>query len=544
MSGTERSPGDFEQEKAELKAILNSKIFTRATSLARLLSYLCGKYFDGQADQIKEYTIAVEFFDREEDFDSKDSPIVRVEAGRLRAKLAEYYRTEGRNHPIRIFIASGQYAPGFQRHQPLKPPGDVIGDGRAADTAEVNALKGNSPSVAPNENAGASEERSESIEKEPSKVAAFVSRWSLVAAASVVGLALVVTAIVLFNRFSNRTPRSSSSAPPATVALPPVPALPENPEVRIMAGSRAARYIDPVGRDWVGDRYYSGGEVFTPSPTALQRAEDSQFCKQAREGDFEYAIPINPGTYELHLYFVEMQYGFEPDEGGDTSRIFHVLANDTILLDSVDVFSDAGGGGRVYERVFTDISPSKDGRLHLSFHSSVKGKAIVSGLEILPGIRGKMRPLRITTRASSYLASDQQLWEPDRYYLGGRTVTRLRQVETTRDPELYQSERYGNFMYGIPVAKGHYQLTLKFAETYFGTPNPLHVGPLNRLFDVYCNGLTLLKNFDITREAGGVNRPLDRTFHGIEPNAQGKLILSFVPVVNYACVNAIEIVSE
>ena len=43
--------------------LLGSKIFSRASGLARLLRYLCEKYFEGQADQIKEYTIAVEFFD-------------------------------------------------------------------------------------------------------------------------------------------------------------------------------------------------------------------------------------------------------------------------------------------------------------------------------------------------------------------------------------------------------------------------------------------------------------------------------------------------
>ena len=117
-------------------------------------------------------------------------------------------------------------------------------------------------------------------------------------------------------------------------------------------------------------------------------------------------------------------------------------------------------------------------------------------------------------------------------------------MEASRDPELYQSERYGNFEYIIPVAQGRYQLTLKFAETYFNTPNPVHVGPRNRLFDVYCNGQTLLKDFNVAREAGGLKRAVDKVFHKMQPNAQGKLVLSFVPVMNYACVNAIEVVPE
>ena len=66
----------------------------------------------------------------------------------------------------------------------------------------------------------------------------------------------------------------------------------------------------------------------------------------------------------------------------------------------------------------------------------------------------------------------------------------------------------------------------------------------NRLFNVYCNGTTLLRSFDIFKEAGGENRAVDKTFHGLQPNAQGKLILTLEPVKDYASVNAIEVIEE
>jgi hypothetical protein len=197
----------------------------------------------------------------------------------------------------------------------------------------------------------------------------------------------------------------------------------------------------------------------------------------------------------------------------------------------------------VDERVLIDISPAKDGLLHLSFRS-FKDKAIVNGIEILPGIPGRMRPVRISTRTSSYLSTDQQLWGPDRFFRGGRSVVRLRPVEAQRDAELYQGERYGNFTYSIPLAHGRYSLTLKFAETYFGPTHPRGEPPETRVFDVYCNGQTLLNDFNISREAGGVNRAIDKVFHHLQPNAQGKLVLSFLPERNYACVNAIEVVPQ
>lgn len=67
---------------------------------------------------------------------------------------------------------------------------------------------------------------------------------------------------------------------------------------------------------------------------------------------------------------------------------------------------------------------------------------------------------------------------------------------------------------------------------------------LTVLFDVYCNGVALLRGFDINKEAGGSLRALTRRFTGLKPNAQGKLLLSFVPTSDYACVNAIEIEPE
>ncbi len=452
-------PRDMGIEKAELQAVLGSELFTRAPGLVKLLSYLCQKYFDGETDQIKEYTIAVDFFKKTPDFDSQESPIVRVEVGRLRAKLKEYYRTEGRDHPIQLTIAPGHYVPDFQRQG--------AAEAAAAEVARIS------------QGAGFHEQM--------------------------------------------RAPGEF--------------------EWRIVAGSPVPRYLDRIGKIWSSDNFFVGGEILKPTPSTLQRAEDSHLCKQARQGDFEYAIPLKPGVYELHLYFAEMQIGFEPEEGGESSRLFHVLANGSTLLDSLDVFSDVGGGGRVDERVFTDISPAEDGLLHLAFRSA-RGKAFVNGLEILPGLPGRMHPVRITTRTSPYVSSDQQLWEPDRYYRGGRTVVRLNPVEAPKDPELYQCERFGNFTYSIPLAKGKYRLTLKFAETYFGSANPLHVGPEKRIFSVFAVGRTLLKDFDITKEAGGANRALDRVFHGLQPNAQGKLILNFVPTVNYACVNALEVVAE
>ena len=65
----------------------------------------------------------------------------------------------------------------------------------------------------------------------------------------------------------------------------------------------------------------------------------------------------------------------------------------------------------------------------------------------------------------------------------------------------------------------------------------------DRVFNVFCNGKTILANLNILDEAGE-NRPLVRKIKGLQPNAQGKLLLEFVPVTRYATVTAIEVVPE
>jgi hypothetical protein len=109
---------------------------------------------------------------------------------------------------------------------------------------------------------------------------------------------------------------------------------------------------------------------------------------------------------------------------------------------------------------------------------------------------------------------------------------------------LYTSERWGHFSYAIPVAAGRYKVVLKFSEGHYGPRNSGAGGGGSRIFDVYCNGLALLRDFDIAKSAGGEGRPIDRIFTGIRPSAHGKILLTFVPVKGMACVNGIEVEEE
>ena len=105
---------DFHEEREELKRVLSDPEFSRSANLVRFLSYICNKYFEGQTDDIREYSIAVEALGRREsNFDSHVDPIVRVTARSLRKKLRELYKTDWRDHPLQIVLPLGHYVPQF-----------------------------------------------------------------------------------------------------------------------------------------------------------------------------------------------------------------------------------------------------------------------------------------------------------------------------------------------------------------------------------------------------------------------------------------------
>ena len=294
---------------------------------------------------------------------------------------------------------------------------------------------------------------------------------------------------------------------------------------------------------WAPDRYFELGDDADRPLKFLARTLDPSLFQGGRTGDFLYRIPLRPGVYELHLYFAETAFGPGTSAGGgENSRVFHVVANGKRILSDFDIISDAGGPGIADERVFKDISPGSDGLLQLRFISH-RAQATVSAIELVPARAHRLNPVRISAQERLFSDSRKQVWMPDRFWSGGQVGVGSAFVEGTQDPALYSKERYGNFSYAIPVDSGRYAVTLHFAETYWGLDNPGGGGAGTRVFNVFCNGVALLRNCDIYKEAGG-SRALVKTFHGLEPNAQGKLLLSFVPVRNYASIRAIEVIDE
>jgi TolB-like protein len=109
--------------RAEVDRILASRGFASAGRISRLLRYVVDKSLAGESDQLKEYSVGIEVFERGDQYDPRLDSIVRVEAGRLRSKLDEYYNGDGAASEIRIALPRGGYSVEFERRTAAPAPG-------------------------------------------------------------------------------------------------------------------------------------------------------------------------------------------------------------------------------------------------------------------------------------------------------------------------------------------------------------------------------------------------------------------------------------
>jgi hypothetical protein len=107
-----------EQKLGQLEKVLQSRTLQNSESLKAFLRFVVEKTLDDEDVLLKEYTIATEVFGRSDDYDPRIDSVVRVQAGRLRTKLHEYYTTEGKGDQIVIDLPKGHYHPVFSCPQP------------------------------------------------------------------------------------------------------------------------------------------------------------------------------------------------------------------------------------------------------------------------------------------------------------------------------------------------------------------------------------------------------------------------------------------
>jgi hypothetical protein len=508
------SSSTTEIQQRALAAVLTSATFSKNPRLIALLQYLCAKHFEGETESIKEYNIATDVFDRPADFDQSSDAIVRVEMHRLRKKLKEFYSNEGAQQPLEIVIQSGRYLPEFIPRSKHPEMAEAVAD-LPPVSGSTSVLK---------------------VSRKTSSPGIFVAL-----AMAAVGLVLValITLPHIFGKHTAHNKHIQRTASP--IQLPPAAIRPQD-GVRLLCGSSKSSYRDRQGNEWGADAFYSGGIASEVAMQTIYRTRDASLFRRMRSGEFSYEIPLKAGIYELRLYFADTSYApGSAMDGGENIRVFSVMLNGNLALRNYDIITDAGPSTADI-KVVKDVTPAKDGYLHIAFIKGT-GVPLINAIEIVPAAPHLIRPIRIITQESTFTDRNGVTWYPDDYFLGGRTIARFGTIIGPEDPEIYARERYGNFSYAIPVADGRYAATLRFAETFWGPENQGGGGTGSRVFDVYCNGTVLLKNFDMFQE-GGSHREIIKTFHGLQPNGQGKLLFSFVPQINYANVSAIEVVGE
>ena len=137
--------------REHLEKILSSRTFRAADGQRNFLRYVVEQALDGGTQRIKEYSVGVEVFHRGESFDPRQDSIVRVEARKLRARLAKYYEEEGQRDPVRIEFPKGSYAPLFREAQTATQQPDplVIEESAPAEASGAPLAKQSLPAKPP-----------------------------------------------------------------------------------------------------------------------------------------------------------------------------------------------------------------------------------------------------------------------------------------------------------------------------------------------------------------------------------------------------------
>jgi hypothetical protein len=536
---SEKAPADAARQREELvRRVASSVTFEKSPRLRAFFLHVCRCARENKSEEATEPQIAIYVYGRQPGYNPNEDNIVRSQARVLRMKLEHHFANEGKDEPVVISIPKGQYLPIFETR---------------AKEPSSQPLHVEPRTVVPSEPKHAR------------------SAQFLAAAAALFVLGVICVGFVwLASRHSS--PRSSL-VPAVSRPLPrqgredpqpgsqPVAMAADAGATRIAAGHTGNNYVDVWGRRWEADRFYEGG-VSKPGPehffppvadenlySSIREAVSDDIMVPQSQREFRYDIPLSPGVYELRLYFADPLRMPDVQRKRDTQdaqnvRHLQVELNGSPLLADFDPVAD-GGAAAVDIRAFKDVRPAADGKVHLRFRSDW-GRAFVSALELTPGTPGKLEPIRIWARARNFVDANGAHWSGDKYFIDGRTYTFANAETGPKIPDLYLGERHGNFSYAIPVPPGSYTIKLHFLESFFSSLIPAAncYGVGCRVFDISCNGVMLLPDFDIVRAAGGVFRPVVREFHGLHPNGQGKLLLSFSPKVNYAEVRAIEVIDE
>ena len=301
---------------------------------------------------------------------------------------------------------------------------------------------------------------------------------------------------------------SPTKAP--TIAPSKVPTTPASDDKfvrRINAGSAYA-YVDPDGATWEADKYFEGrGSMYSQCPMEIANTEaDGLYCKEryyniwGEPQPYNYVIPVPaPGAYSVKLHFAEIYHTVKG------KRVFRVKVNGITVVSQLDIVDQAGPNAALIIPATTVVKGSTV-TIELV---PLAGDPKICAIEVMEAT-GYVEPptsapvalpfsVRINCGGSSFVeAVGGRTWSDDQYFTGGSPYTDgSYPIQNSLDANLYQTERYGEFRYDIPVpTNGNYEVILHFAELYWG-------GIGERVFNVNVEGTAIFDNVDIVALGNG-----------------------------------------
>ncbi len=219
------------------------------------------------------------------------------------------------------------------------------------------------------------------------------------------------------------------------------------------------------------------------------------------------------GGYKLYCGQASRQYNFYIDVGNTLTGTLKDLQDGGTYYVAVTAY-DASG----YESEFSN-------EVEVNLLSPKPPEIDVNVLPEEPKVM-----FAINCGGGRYVDPGGNVYQEDSLYVGGRTYRTPVAIEGTEDDILYQSERFGNFSYRIPLPNSNYTVTLKFAEVYYW-------GSGYRVFNVKINGDTVLSHFDIFIQARKKYKAYDVSFP--VSITDGMLTIEFQTIEGNAKVSAI-----
>ncbi len=244
------SEADVAAIRDQLDRVLESESFVSGERQCRFLRYVVDAALEGRADRASQFAIGMDVFDRDKSFDPTVDSIVRVEAGRIRSKLAEYYNGIGKEDDILIDLPKGGYAA-------------VIQIRRSKETSETASDRPHDPYK---------------------KVAAFLLASALVVA--------VVSGWLIWRQVSDRTSRPSNLIDPAkpseAVGKPAIAVLPFD---NMSADPKQEYFSDGITEDIITDlSIFSGLTVIARHSTFVYKDRQVSIQKVGKELGVHYVL--------------------------------------------------------------------------------------------------------------------------------------------------------------------------------------------------------------------------------------------------------------